>query len=390
MGRLIPNARPQMSREDCERIIKFYGIDRDKFPVCVIAVRGYFMDTMGAPGKNDRGIYDDAAFVCSPNVFSAVNWNTDPSSERKGSGTGGAKGMANLDGGVWDYQVGQHKKIFPAGVQAGPVRVIRDGNPPYSDTGYFGINHHPGSSVGTSSLGCQTAPPNQFASYIGPIVSELKRYGKKVYKYILITESQMHTILNKMKDDEAANHAPIGTAEQSAQAGEVIPISIPAKIEPAPVKSEHDMHAAVVIIKEFEGFFAKAYRDPVGIPTIGWGTIQYPDGRKVQMGDTCTEAQATEWLLFEMNAKSKAISDMVKVSLNDNEFCALTSFAYNCGIGAFKTSTLLRKLNSGSSKSEVANELLKWVYAGGKVLNGLVRRRKEERELFLHGVNNFA
>ncbi len=364
MGKLVPNSRPQMSRADVEKIIKHFQIDMEVSPVCVVAVRGYYMDTMGVPGKNDRGIYDDAAFVCTPTLFTSVNWNTDASRERKGSGKGEGKGMAMLAPGVWDYQIGKHKKIYPAGVQADAVAVIRDGNPPYSDIGWFGINHHPGSEVGTSSLGCQTAPPNQFDSYIQPIVAELKRYGKETYKYILITEDSRRHILS------LDGHV------------DTPPTPIPGR----------NMRAAVEIIKEFEGFYDKSYMDPVGIWTIGWGTIQYPDGRKVEWGQKCTREQAAAWLEYEMQEKAEGIESLVKVPLNDNEFCALTSFAYNCGVGAFKGSTLLKKLNGGSPRREVADELLKWVNAGGRVLNGLVRRRKEERELFLHpvGISDLA
>lgn len=167
--------------------------------------------------------------------------------------------------------------------------------------------------------------------------------------------------------------------------GQVVP-GKPKPADPKPVPpptSTHDMHAAVEIIKEFEGFFAKAYKDPVGIWTIGWGTIVYPGGKKVQSGDVCTQAQAAEWLLFEMQEKASGVSHLVKVPLNDNEFCALTSFAYNCGVGAFQSSTLLRKLNAGAPKLDVANELLRWVNAGGHPLAGLVRRRKAEKALFL-------
>ncbi len=375
MGKLIPNARPQMSREDAEKIIATYNIDREKYPVCVVAVRGYFRDSLGEPGKNDRGIYDDAAFVCTPNLFSAVNWNTDASRVRMGSGKGAAKGMAMLDTGVWDYQIGKHKKIYPAGVQAGQVRVLRDGNPPYQDIGFFGINHHPGSSVGTSSLGCQTAPPEQFASYIQPIVAELARYKKQVYKYILIEEVNRKTILEG--HDKRKNTATESQAAAPKPTATVV-------MEQADVRPARDMRAAVEIIKEFEGFFSHAYRDPVGIWTIGWGTIRYPSGQAVKDGDVCTKESATVWLSYEMKEKAGGIESLVKVPLNDNEFCALTSFAYNCGVPAFKGSGLLRKLNAGVPRKEVSDEFLKWVYAGGRVLNGLVRRRKEERELFLH------
>lgn len=200
MGK-VPNSKPQLKQGDVEKILQAKKVDTKKFPVNVVAVRGYYLDTMGAKGANDRGIFDDAAFTISPTIFSSVNWNVDPSSYRKGSGTGSKKGMASLKPGVWDYKIGAHKGKSPAGNQAGKVTVIRDGvSGDYEDTGYFGINLHWGSANGTSSAGCQTAPPNQWPSFINPLVAELKRYGQKTFKYVLITVEEMNHILT---DDHA-------------------------------------------------------------------------------------------------------------------------------------------------------------------------------------------
>ncbi len=346
---LKPNSRPKMSRKDCEKIIAHFKLS--DHPCVVVAVRGYYLDSMGKPGVNDRGVYDDAAFVVTPETFTAVNWNTDASSYRQGYGTGAEKGMAMLAIGVWDYMVGAHKGRRPAGVQAGEVIVMRDGNKgSYVDKGWFGINHHWGSEYGTSSLGCQTAPPEQFPDYIGAIVNKVG--GKGRYKYILIDEVQRKEIL----------------------------AGAPAK----PVESkDYDLTPALDIIKEFEGLYLKAYRDPVGIITIGYGTIIYPDGRKVQMGDVITKEEALKYLAFEVNEKTSGVDRMVKVPMSNNERCALISFAYNCGTEALRGSTLLRRINAGETKTAVADEFLKWTYAGGKQLAGLVRRRKDERTLFL-------
>ena len=141
--------------------------------------------------------------------------------------------------------------------------------------------------------------------------------------------------------------------------------------------------AGIDLIKSFEGLFLKAYLDPVQIPTIGYGTIKYPNGKKVTMADPAiTEAQATEYLTFEVNEKAEGVEKLVKVSLNDNEFAALVSFSYNVGTGALGSSTLLKKLNAGD-RAGAADEFLRWNKAGGKELPGLTRRRKAERELFL-------
>lgn len=154
------------------------------------------------------------------------------------------------------------------------------------------------------------------------------------------------------------------------------------KIDPEE-KPAHDLKPAVAIIKEFEGLYLKAYKDPVGIPTIGWGTIKYPNGEKVKMGDTINAAQAEAYLLHEMHGFVSQVERLVKVQISNNAFCALVSFCYNLGAGALEKSTLLRKLNAGEPKTEVALEFMKWVNAGGKPLKGLVRRREAEKDLFL-------
>jgi len=353
---LVPNSRPQMGKSDVEKILKSKGIDRDKFPVCVVAVRGYYLDSMGVKGKNDRGVYDDACFIDSPTLFSSVNWNTDPTGYRKGSGTGGKKGMASLKLGVWDYKIGLHKGKGPAGNQAGPVTVVRDGvNGDYEDTGLFGINLHWG-GAGTSSLGCQTAPPTQWPSFINPLVAELKRYGQKTFKYVLIDEAERRAILTPQDETQP----PMGETPEV-----------------------NHLKPAIDMIKEFEGCYLHAYMDPVSIPTIGWGTIRYPDGRQVKMGDKITLEQAEEYLMHEVQGFVNSVKRLVQVPISNNAFCALVSFCYNLGAGALAGSTLLRKLNGGESMESVAAEFGKWINAGGRPLKGLIRRREAERSLFL-------
>lgn len=135
---------------------------------------------------------------------------------------------------------------------------------------------------------------------------------------------------------------------------------------------------AIPLIKRFEGCRLKAYKDSVGVWTIGWGTTHgvYP-------GMECTQLEADAWLFGGIQERAEQIQPLLKVQITDNMFCALLSFTYNVGITAFYHSTLLVKLNSGLAKVEVANELLKWDHAGGKVEPGLTRRRLEERTLFL-------
>jgi len=146
------------------------------------------------------------------------------------------------------------------------------------------------------------------------------------------------------------------------------------------------------LIKKFEADdinkYLDAYIDPVGIPTIGYGSIyNYDAKRKVKLGDSITHEKAIEWLRKETKAIVPKIKALVKVPINQNQIDSLTSFVYNVGIGAFQSSTLLRLLNSGAPKSEVAAQFDRWnkgtVNGQKVVLPGLVRRRSEEKALFL-------
>jgi hypothetical protein len=180
MPAIVPATKPRLhSAELDEMLTRYSAIDRDRYPFVVVGVRGYYRDTMGVPGVNDRGIYDDAMFIYSPSVLAAYNGNTDPSRYRKGTGTGAAKGMASLKPGVWYvHQFDMHRGKYLALCQrAGPVTVIRDGTPNYEDTGSdFGINIHRGLYDRTSSLGCQTIHPSQWDSFIHLAVDQAKRY----------------------------------------------------------------------------------------------------------------------------------------------------------------------------------------------------------------------
>jgi lysozyme len=132
----------------------------DKYQVKFIGVRGYYMDTLGKPGENDRGMYDDAIFLIGPNYFKSFNANTDPS---KFQST-----IAVLKPGTYIYKPGPHgisgKNPYPAFRQHGPVVVLRDGIGEDTDEGKdrFYINIHKGGYSTTSSLGCQTIYPDQW------------------------------------------------------------------------------------------------------------------------------------------------------------------------------------------------------------------------------------
>lgn len=138
----------------------------------------------------------------------------------------------------------------------------------------------------------------------------------------------------------------------------------------------------VDIICSFEGKRLTAYDDGVGVWTIGFGTTTYPNGLKVKKGDKCTLSQALEYLQHDLKSFEKTVNDSVKVPLSQNQFDALVSLTYNIGSGAFKNSTLLKKLNA-KDYAGAADQFLRWNKGGGKVLKGLVRRRGAERALFL-------
>lgn len=132
------------------------------------------------------------------------------------------------------------------------------------------------------------------------------------------------------------------------------------------------------LIKQFEGLELKAYKDSVGVVTIGYGST----GPHVSMGMVITQEQAESLLKQDVSRFEKGVSDLVKVPLNQNQFDALVSFSFNLGLGNLKSSTLLRKLNSLDYVG-TANEFPRWNKAGGVVLKGLTRRREAEKALFL-------
>lgn len=139
----------------------------------------------------------------------------------------------------------------------------------------------------------------------------------------------------------------------------------------------------IEIVKRFEGLKLKAYKDPVGIVTIGYGTTARAGvGIKPRMGMTITESEA-EWYLAKAIEKFYTnIRHLITAPINDNELVAFLSLAYNIGPSAFKRSSALRHFNAGN-KTKAANSILLWNKARGKVLNGLVKRREAEKLLFL-------
>lgn len=137
------------------------------------------------------------------------------------------------------------------------------------------------------------------------------------------------------------------------------------------------------IIKQYEGFRAKPYLCPAGVPTIGYGATYYTDGRKVKLSDPAISEADADKLLDKMLVKYEdAVNRYVQVPITQNQFDALVSFCYNLGQEALRKSTLLKKVNSKDYKG-AADQFLRWNRAGGKVLAGLTKRRTDERKLFL-------
>lgn len=175
-GPIISPTRPRRRREDVVRQLLAAGVvDR----VALVGCRGYYRRSVE---ENQRGVYDDAIFLITPETFAAFNANVDPSIFRTH--------IATLRKGLWKYKLGTHGLNKPAAqrytalVQAEKVTVDRDGEK--SETGWFGINIHRGGVNGTSSLGCQTIVPDQWPAFIAMVKSELTRHGQKVLPYLLV------------------------------------------------------------------------------------------------------------------------------------------------------------------------------------------------------------
>jgi lysozyme len=180
-----PPSRPRLTDTEARAILAANGVHASK-EVAVLAKRGYYLDTMGKKGENDRGIYDDAIAIVGPEVFAAFNGNTDPSVFRKN--------IATLIPGVHEYKPGLHGVSFnkpgypyPAFIPATPgkrVPVRRDGQAGASVG--VAINIHRGSRTTTSSLGCQTIPPDQWDLFRDLLNGQLRRMGQKTFRYVLV------------------------------------------------------------------------------------------------------------------------------------------------------------------------------------------------------------
>jgi lysozyme len=136
------------------------------------------------------------------------------------------------------------------------------------------------------------------------------------------------------------------------------------------------------LIKKFEGCRLKAYKCPANVWTIGYGNTFYENGMKVKEGDVITQQRAEELAKFIIDQFAVTIEPFIQKPLNDNQFSACVSLAYNIGTSGFKRSSVFKKLNINPNNPTIADSFKLWNKGGGKVLAGLVKRREAEIQLY--------
>ena len=192
---MLPRSKPKASREKVVDGLIASGLWKNSnvTRLSVIGIRGYYDDSMGVPDQNDRGIYDDAVFLISPDLFASFNFNTDHSSYRKGGATLVSPQRVKY---VCGYHGYGRASGHPAFRQASNVVVLRDGGVGggksqgrgrFTDrpSARFWINLHRGGRTSTSSAGCQTVPPSQWKDFYAMVRGELKSSGQANFNYFL-------------------------------------------------------------------------------------------------------------------------------------------------------------------------------------------------------------
>ncbi len=135
------------------------------------------------------------------------------------------------------------------------------------------------------------------------------------------------------------------------------------------------------LIKELEGVRNLAYKDSIGIPTIGIGFIRV-NGKKVTMGMYLSDEEIKEEFFKQIAIYEEIVNENVKSSINQNQFDALVSWVFNLGENNFKNSTLRRKVNINPNDPSIKDQFLKWNRAGGKIIPGLTMRREKEYQYY--------
>lgn len=187
-----PANRPQMDHLEALNILGAAGLSKSK--ACFLMLRGYFLDTMGVKGKNDRRIYDDALFYVEANQFLACNANADPNGYRSGHGEAeDTMGMLTIkDPQICYYKPGLHKgrpafrqnrplygwRDADSSVKESKIQVV-DGIKVYTVFGEFAANLHDSPETSTSSLGCLTVPKPQFVPMRDFVYARMKALGMK-------------------------------------------------------------------------------------------------------------------------------------------------------------------------------------------------------------------
>lgn len=142
----------------------------------------------------------------------------------------------------------------------------------------------------------------------------------------------------------------------------------------------HITQQGLALIKKYEGFSSTMYLCPAGFETIGYGHV-IQDDEKLLLDDGISRENAEELLRKDVSSAERAVIRLINVPLSDGQFDALVSFTFNLGSGALQRSTLRRKLNR-HEYGDIPYELSRWVWSGGRKLNGLIRRRMAEGQLF--------
>lgn len=132
----------------------------------------------------------------------------------------------------------------------------------------------------------------------------------------------------------------------------------------------------IELIKNYEGLRLEAYVCPAGKPTIGYGHT-----KNVKLGQKTTVEEAEQFFKEDLIIVENEINRH-NLNINQNQFDALASFVYNIGIENFKTSTLLKKIKANPNDKSIENEFKRWIYSGGKVFPGTIKRRNEEAKLY--------
>jgi lysozyme len=137
------------------------------------------------------------------------------------------------------------------------------------------------------------------------------------------------------------------------------------------------------LLMGFEGLSLKPYLCSAGVATIAYGSTFYPSGKKVTMQDAPINLATANWMLKETSDKFAVdVNKLIKANLNQNQFNAIVSLAYNIGLAGLAKSSLLKKVNTNHSDPTIRNSFLIWNKGGGKVLDGLVKRRTKEANLY--------